>query len=45
MHPRTARHHHVFLCGPPGMVVDLGRTLRGLGIPSHRIHTEQCDIS
>src|SRR5262249_39629880 len=19
--PRTARHHHVFLCGPPGMVV------------------------
>jgi 3-phenylpropionate/trans-cinnamate dioxygenase ferredoxin reductase subunit len=43
--PRTARYHHVFLCGPPGMVVDVGRTLRDLGIPAHRIHTEQFDVS
>jgi len=43
--PRRARHHHVFLCGPPGMVVDVGRTLRDLGIPAQHIHTEQFDVS
>ncbi|HEY3717870.1 MAG TPA: ferric reductase-like transmembrane domain-containing protein [Jatrophihabitantaceae bacterium] len=42
---RGARHHDVFLCGPPGLVVDVGRMLRDLGIPAHRIHTELFDIS
>jgi predicted ferric reductase len=31
---------HVFLCGPPGLVEDLSRGLRRLGVPRSHTHTE-----
>jgi predicted ferric reductase len=34
----------VFICGPHGMSRQLVRTLRSLGIPSERIHTEAFDF-
>ena len=39
--PRRARHRDYFVCGPPGMVVAVGRHLRERGVPAGRIHTEQ----
>jgi predicted ferric reductase len=42
--PRRARHHDYFVCGPPGMVVAVGRQLRERGIAAKRIHTEQFDV-
>ena len=42
--PRHYRHHDYFLCGPPPMVVAVGRQLRERGIPTRRIHTEQFDV-
>ncbi len=42
--PRHYRHHDYFLCGPPPMVIAVGRQLRDRGIPTRRIHTEQFDV-
>jgi predicted ferric reductase len=42
--PSHAQHHDYFLCGPPGMVVAVGRLLRERGIPVRRIHTEQFEV-
>ncbi len=42
--PRHYRHHDYFLCGPPPMVVAVGRQLRDRGIPTRRIHTEQFEV-
>ena len=42
--PRHYRHHDYFLCGPPPMVVAVGRQLRERGIPTRRIHTEQFEV-
>ncbi|MDT4944993.1 MAG: hypothetical protein QOH14_1726, partial [Pseudonocardiales bacterium] len=42
--PRRSRHHDYFVCGPPGMVVAVGRHLRDRGIPPRRIHTEQFEV-
>ena len=42
--PRHHRHHDYFLCGPPPMVIAVGRQLRERGIPTRRIHTEQFDV-
>ena len=42
--PRRARHHDYYLCGPPAMVVAIGRQLRNRGIPAKRIHTEQFEV-
>jgi NAD(P)H-flavin reductase len=42
--PRRARHHDYYLCGPPAMVVAVGRQLRNRGIPARRIHTEQFEV-
>jgi predicted ferric reductase len=30
-----------FVCGPPGFVAEVARSLLGLGVPEHRIHIEQ----
>jgi ring-1,2-phenylacetyl-CoA epoxidase subunit PaaE len=32
--------HHVFLCGPPGMIEDVRGALTAHGMPAERIHTE-----
>jgi ferredoxin-NADP reductase len=29
------------VCGPPGFVNGVARSLLGLGVPEHRIHIEQ----
>jgi ferredoxin-NADP reductase len=42
--PRRARHHDYYVCGPPAMVVAVGRQLRERGISTKRIHTEQFDV-
>lgn len=42
--PRHYRHHDYFLCGPPPMVIAVGRQLRERGIPTRRIHTEQFEV-
>jgi 3-phenylpropionate/trans-cinnamate dioxygenase ferredoxin reductase subunit len=42
--PRRARHHDYYLCGPPPMVVAVGRQLRERGIAARRIHTEQFEV-
>ncbi|MEO6702368.1 MAG: ferric reductase-like transmembrane domain-containing protein [Jatrophihabitantaceae bacterium] len=42
--PRRTRHHDYFLCGPPAMVVGVGRQLRERGISARRIHTEQFEV-
>jgi len=42
--PRRARHHDYYLCGPPAMVVGVGRQLRERGISPRRIHTEQFEV-
>jgi ferredoxin-NADP reductase len=42
--PRRARHHDYFVCGPPGMVVAVGRHLRERGVRPGRIHTEQFEV-
>lgn len=42
--PRHYRHHDYFLCGPPPMVIAVGRQLRDRGIPARRIHTERFDV-
>jgi predicted ferric reductase len=34
----------VYLCGPPGLTGTLVTTLRGLGVPAGRIHTESFDL-
>lgn len=34
----------VFLCGPPGLTADLARTLRRLGVPRNRLHTESFEL-
>lgn len=36
--------HAVYLCGPPGMVAGLRKTLRDRGMASHRIHFENFDF-
>jgi 3-phenylpropionate/trans-cinnamate dioxygenase ferredoxin reductase subunit len=42
--PRRTRHHDYYLCGPPAMVVSVGRQLRARGIPTRRIHTERFEV-
>lgn len=42
--PSHVRHHDYFLCGPPPMVIAVGRLLRQRGIPVRRIHTEQFEV-
>jgi 3-phenylpropionate/trans-cinnamate dioxygenase ferredoxin reductase subunit len=42
--PRRARHLDFYVCGPPAMVVAVGRLLRERGISPRRIHTEQFDV-
>jgi ferredoxin-NADP reductase len=42
--PRLRKRLHYFLCGPPPMVAGLAATLRGLGVPVTRIHTELFDM-
>ncbi len=32
---------HAFLCGPAGMIDDVGAALFGLGVPSERVHVER----
>jgi 3-phenylpropionate/trans-cinnamate dioxygenase ferredoxin reductase subunit len=34
-----------FLCGPPGLVQDSLGAIEALGVPGHRIHTEQFDFA
>lgn len=34
----------VYVCGPPGMTVELLTTLRRLGVPAHRIHSESFEL-
>jgi 3-phenylpropionate/trans-cinnamate dioxygenase ferredoxin reductase subunit len=34
-----------FLCGPPGLVHDALTALEALGVPNHRVHTEQFDFA
>jgi ferredoxin-NADP reductase len=34
----------VFLCGPAGFMAELGRSLRRLGVPRARIHTERFTV-
>ncbi|MCK9893951.1 ferric reductase-like transmembrane domain-containing protein [Frankia sp. AgB32] len=36
-----AADRDVFVCGPPGMTIAAARSLRALGVPRHRIHTEE----
>jgi ferredoxin-NADP reductase len=42
--PGRPRHRDYFVCGPPGMVVDVGRHLREWGVPPRRIHAEQFEV-
>jgi predicted ferric reductase len=42
--PRHPRNHDYFLCGPPPMVIAVGKYLREAGIPYRRIHTEQFEV-
>jgi predicted ferric reductase len=42
--PCHARRHDYFLCGPPPMVIAVGRLLRERRIPVRRIHTEQFEV-
>jgi ferredoxin-NADP reductase len=35
--------HDVYVCGPPGLMTSVTRTLRSLGVPPHRIHQERFD--
>lgn len=42
--PPSARRAHYFLCGPPPMVVAVGRLLRERGVPAHHVHTEQFEV-
>lgn len=44
MLPSHVRHHDYFLCGPPPMVIAIGRLLRERGVPVRRIHTEQFEV-
>ena len=34
-----------FLCGPPGLIHDTLEALDALGVPEHRVHTEQFDMA
>jgi len=34
-----------FLCGPPGLIHDTLAALAALGVPEHRVHTEQFDMA
>ena len=34
-----------FLCGPPGLIHDTLEALAALGVPEHRVHTEQFDMA
>ena len=34
-----------FLCGPPGLIQDTLEALAALGVPEHRVHTEQFDMA
>jgi ferredoxin-NADP reductase len=34
-----------FLCGPPGLIHDTLDALATLGVPEHRVHTEQFDMA
>lgn len=34
-----------FLCGPPGLIHDALEALDALGVPPHRVHTEQFDMA
>ncbi|MDT4892311.1 MAG: hypothetical protein QOE97_1346 [Pseudonocardiales bacterium] len=43
--PRRPRHCDYFVCGPPEMVVDVGRHLREWGVPPRRIHAEQFEVT
>ncbi|WP_248836972.1 ferredoxin reductase family protein [Frankia sp. AgKG'84/4] len=36
-----AADRDVFVCGPPGMTTAAARSLRALGVPRHRVHTEE----
>ena len=38
------RRFDYFLCGPPTMVLDVGRHLRDRGVPVRRIHTERFEV-
>ena len=38
--PDVARRD-VFMCGPPGMVTAIGKSLRVLGVPARQRHTER----
>jgi predicted ferric reductase len=40
-HPGQRSALDYFVCGPPGFVTDVARSLLGLGVPEHRIHIEQ----
>ncbi len=40
-HPGQRSALDYFVCGPPGFVTGAARSLRELGVPQHRIHTEQ----
>ena len=49
--PRSLRQHcpdladrEVFLCGPPGLTAGLLSTLRQLGVPPTRLHTESFEL-
>lgn len=42
--PQARRRFDYFLCGPPTMVVDVGRHLRERGVPVRRIHTERFEV-
>jgi len=35
--------HDVYVCGPPGLMSSVTRTLRSLGVPPNRIHQERFD--
>lgn len=42
--PRARRRFDYFLCGPPTMVMDVGRALRDQGVPARRVHTERFEV-
>ncbi|HET9860220.1 MAG TPA: ferredoxin reductase family protein [Nocardioidaceae bacterium] len=42
--PRHSKQHDYFLCGPPPMVIAVGKQLRDRGIPLNRIHTERFEV-
>ena len=43
--PRGLGGLDYFLCGPPALIEDAMAALDALGVPDHRIHTEQFDFA